>query len=136
MSCNGIKKTNQRILSKDIYSCIAKNTNLTEKQVKECFNAYYDIIIALISNDYKSPDIEIVLPKIGCFYFVKKKGHKKGKKFIIPRLTNFNEDVIIMDEDEPDYEQIRFRIYNSLKNKNKQESRKKYLKWENMEKMI
>jgi len=134
MSCNGIKKNNQRILCKDIYEFISRNTSLNKSQVKECFNAYYEMIFALIESDYKNPNMQITLPKIGVFYFTKKKGKKKGQKIRIPNLTNGTEDVIILEEDEPDYEQIRFRIHNRLKNKNKQITRKKYLKWENTDK--
>jgi nucleoid DNA-binding protein len=134
MSCNGIKKSNQRILCKDIYAFISRNTSLSEKQVQECFNAYYQMILAIIESEHKSQDMEITLPKIGVFYFTKKKGYKKGQKFKIPNLTTGEEDVIILEEDEPDYEQIRFRIHTKLKNKNKQETRKKYLKWENIDK--
>ena len=137
MACNGIKKSNQRILANDLYPCIARNTSLTVPQVRECFNAYYDIIMAVIESDYKDSNMQIALPKIGLFYFTRKKGYKKGAKFKIPNLTNGEEDVIILEEDEPDYEQIRFRIYNRIKNKNKQLTRKKYLKqWENTEKAI
>ena len=134
MACNGEKKTNQRILMPELCSFIAKNTSLTTSQVRECFNAYADMLNALIENDYKSPDIEIVLPKIGIFYFTMKKGRKKGQKIKLPNLTNGGEDVIILEEDEPDYEMIKFRIYRNLKDRNRQVTRKKYLKWGNMEK--
>lgn len=128
MSCNGIKKNYQRILSSDIYSFISKNTSLSKTQVRECFQAYYKMLYSLIESEYKSPDMQIVLPNIGNFYFTRKKGKKKGQKIKIPNLTNGGEDVIILEEDEPDYEIIKFRIYTRLKNKNKQLTRKKYIK--------
>lgn len=128
MSCNGIKKNYQRILSSDIYSFISKNTSLSKAQVRECFQAYYKMLYSLIESEYKSPDMQIVLPNIGNFYFTRKKGKKKGQKIKIPNLTNGGEDVIILEEDEPDYEIIKFRIYTRLKNKNKQLTRKKYIK--------
>lgn len=128
MSCNGIKKNYQRILSSDIYSFISKNTSLSKEQVRECFQAYYKMLYSLIESEYKSPDMQIVLPNIGNFYFTRKKGKKKGQKIKIPNLTNGGEDVIILEEDEPDYEIIKFRIYTRLKNKNKQLTRKKYIK--------
>ncbi len=126
MGCHGEKKENPRIIASDVYKYVSKNSSLSERQVRECFQVYYEIVMKVLSSDYKSPAMEITLPHLGVFYFTKKKGNKKGKKFVIPDLTNGGQNVIIIDEDEPDYEQIRFRVHKRIKDKNKELTRRKY----------
>lgn len=126
MACHGEKKENQRIIASDVYKYVSKNSSLSEKQVKECFKVYYDIVMGILNSEHKSPDMEITLPHLGVFCFTKKKGNKKGKRFVIPDLTTGGQNVIIIEKDEPDYEQIRFRVHTRIKNKNKEITKRKY----------
>ena len=89
MACNGQKKETPRVLSSDLYAQIAKSSdNLTVSQVKECFQIYAKMLNGVIESNYKSSNLEFVLPNIGIFYFVKKKG-KTGKKiYKLPDLTD------------------------------------------------
>ena len=119
MSFNGKKKESPRILTNDMYRYIAKASNgdLTVKQVKECFDIYYQLLFGLVNNEHKSDKIELCLPKIGKFYFIKKKGNKKGTKFKLPDLTdeNYTQQIVEIQEDEPDYELIKFKINKEFK---------------------
>ena len=70
-----------KILSTEIYTYIANNTSLERKQVKECFEAYGDMIVGFIESNYTPEDLTVLLPKIGTFYFHKHKGRKNGSTY-------------------------------------------------------
>lgn len=66
-----------RILSEDIYSYIAQNSNLTKVQVKECFDVYCNMLRQIAKSEHITEDLTIALPKVGNFYFKESKGRKK-----------------------------------------------------------
>ena len=73
-----------RVLSEDIYRFIARNTSLTISQVKEVFDCYEDLIKEVVKSKGRTNDLIIQLPKVGHFYFIKKKGRKKGSVVKLP----------------------------------------------------
>lgn len=119
------KKTNPRILSKDIYSYIAHNSSLTVNQVRECFDTYYSMMIDLASSGYRMNDLTVCFPKLGSFYFIKIKGRKKGTVYHLPLV---NEDssksaTITLEKDEPSFSKMRFRCSPTLLKKLKEVSK-------------
>lgn len=127
MGCDGKKKNNQRIISTDIYFQIAKQSeNLTIAQVKECFQLYYKLLNGIVESSYKNSNMQFYLPNIGYFYFTPIKGKKKGSTYRIPNLVEGTVEIVEREKDEPDYEQLRFKINPSLKNRVKFETKKKY----------
>ena len=70
-----------KILSREIYKYISNNTGLTTTQVKQCFEAYGDMIIGLVESNYTPDDLTILLPKLGTFYFHKRTGRKDGSTY-------------------------------------------------------
>ena len=70
-----------KILAREIYKYISDKTDLTTKQVRQCFDTYGKMMIELIENNYTPEDLTIVLPKIGTFYFHKRKGRKDGSTY-------------------------------------------------------
>ena len=131
MACNGQKKETPRVLSYDLYAQIAKSSdNLTIPQVKECFQIYAKLLNGVIESNYKSSDLEFVLPNIGTFYFVKKEGRKEKRIYKLPDLSdeNYKQQIIEKEGDGLDYEIIRFRINKSLKKKVKELTKEKWRK--------
>lgn len=119
------KKENPRILSSDIYSFIANNTSLTKDQVKECFGSYYDLINQILNSNNLKEDLTISFPRMGKFYFHIRKGRKKGSTYKFPIEFSDEMETIVLEEDEPNYLQLKFEVSNILK-KNFKERTKGY----------
>lgn len=117
MSFNRVKKVNPRIRSNELYTYISANTSLTKPQVKECFQAYANMLQQLTENKYADRDLTIVLPYIGQFHYVKKKGRKGGSTYIIPEgLASKNLITRTIQEDKPDYYILKFRVFGKMAN--------------------
>lgn len=117
MSFNRVKKVNPRIRSNELYTYISANTSLTKPQVKECFKAYAEMLQQLTENKYADRDLTIILPYIGLFHYVKKKGKKGGSTYIIPEgLASKNLVTRTIQEDRPDYYILKFRVFGKMAN--------------------
>ena len=101
------KKTNPRILSQEIYTYISNNTNLTKEQVRDCFNAYRNMIMGIVDSNYAPNDLTIVLPKMGEFYFKKKIGRKDGSTYYL-----YGKKMIAKGE--LSYYKLRFKVRNQI----------------------
>lgn len=113
MPSKGYKKTTPRITSDDVYSYIANHSSLTREQVKECFCSYQEMMQTIIQSDNRSDDLTIAVPKLGVFYFHKKKG-KKGSTYVVP--VNFTTEYERVTGDTPNYVQLKFTVARYLKN--------------------
>ena len=96
-----------KILSREIYTYIANNTSLEKKQVKECFEAYGDMILGFVESNYTPEDLTILLPKLGTFYFHKHKGRKNGSTYFQWGKTH-------VANNEPSFYRIKFKAYNKV----------------------
>lgn len=121
-----------KLLSDDIYKCIAQQSSLTQQQARECFLAYYNILVSLIDSEDRPENFVMMLPKMGNFAFKNIKGKKKGFKYSIPAepYSKSERKIIVLDEDEPDYERITFELSNALQERVKRVSKNKTLKKE------
>lgn len=134
------KKLRARIANKDIYSEVARHTDLKVEQVKQCFYVYAELVRSLSVSEYREKGFEIPLPKVGYFYFIEKKGRKKGSTYAIPKTfyreqkEKINDDTdnpyfsLTLEEDEPNYETLSFKVYQPLYDSVKRSSRNKNLK--------
>lgn len=111
------KTIQPRLLVEDVYKYVSQQSNLTQKQVEECFDTYAKLLISLITSENKPTDMIVTLPKIGIFRFTTVKGRKKGKQYTVPKRLDDNtvvNEVFVVEEDEPDYERIKFDIYDKF----------------------
>lgn len=106
-------KHNPKLLAEDIYKYVSQQSSLTQKQVQECFEIYAQLIMYFATVEDKPQDLIITLPKLGNFKFVKTKGRKCGQKYIVPRFENGEMTLqeYTVQADEPDYEKIKFSLY-------------------------
>lgn len=111
---------------KDIYSYIANNTSLTTVQVKECFEAYRDMVYSIAMSDFVDVGLKIPFPSIGSFQFFKRKGLKKGSTYT--NIGYYNErqesnEKVVRDKDTEAYYLLRLKLYpnfvKSIKEKTK-----------------
>lgn len=115
------------LYSTDIYKAISENSeNLTIPQIKECFEIYADLVERLAKSKHREKGFIIPLPKLGHFYFISKKGRKKGSTYKMPKNFYRTREYDIIDdtdnkyftvelaEDQPDYEIISFKVYHTL----------------------
>lgn len=123
------KKTNPRLLNIDVYNYIAENSSLTIEQVKECFKVYCNFVKALSCNIHRPKELTIPLPNLGHFYYLVVKGRKKGSTYKIPK--QFGKDTsdkeiitITLEEDEPNFDKIRFKVSPTLLNELKESSKR------------
>ena len=77
------KKTYPRILSNEIYTYISNHTDLSKRQVADCFREYRNMIVGIIESNYTPKDLAILLPNMGEFYFREKKGRKDGSTYYL-----------------------------------------------------
>lgn len=123
------KKDNPRLHSQDIYRFIARQSSLTAEQVQECFDVYCKLIKGIVATEVKSENLEIPLPKLGSFIFKVHKGRKKGTTYRVPiatRSSTFKE--VVLEEDEPDYDRLTFKVRTTIQNELKQISKEKRIK--------
>ena len=103
-----------QISSRDIYTYIANTTSLTKVQVKECFDAYHNMLFELSMSDFVDKGLKIPLPHIGNFQFFKKNGFKKGSTY-----TNIGynceraekEERLVREKDTQPYYLIRLKLF-------------------------
>ena len=101
------KKINPRILSDEIYAYISNHTNLTKRQVADCFREYRHMVDGIIESNYTPDNLTILLPNMGEFYFHKKKGRKDGSTYYYygePRIA----------QNEMSYYRLRFKVRTQL----------------------
>lgn len=102
------KKTNPRILSKEIYTYIANHTSLSTRQVAECFREYRHMVDEIIDNNYTPhDDLTILLPNMGEFYFHKKTGRKDGSTYYLYGIP-------MIAKNEFSYYRLRFKVRTQL----------------------
>jgi len=101
------KKYIPKILSREIYKYISNNTGLTTKQVKQCFEAYGDMIIGLVESNYTPDDLTVLLPKLGTFYFHKRKGRKDGSTYYF-----YGKEVTAKNE--MSYYRLKFKTFHQV----------------------
>lgn len=115
MSFNRVKKVNPRIRSNELFTYISANTSLTKPQVRECFNAYANMIKEISSSKHADKGLTIILPYIGQFYYEKRKGRKGGSTYKIPDgIASTNVIIRTIEEDRPDYYIIRFKPFGTF----------------------
>lgn len=114
------KKTDPKITKTEVIKLIAKQSDLTQDQVRECFSTYVRIIENFARMDNVPENLKIEFPDLGYFHMTQKAGAKKGDVFNMPTLRrNENGDMItrktqyIIEEDRPDYQEMRFKVYGS-----------------------
>lgn len=126
VSFNRVKKVNPRICCDELYTYISANSSLTKPQVRECFKVYADMLEQLTENKYADRDLTIILPYIGQFHYVKKKGKKGGSTYIIPEgLASKNLVTRTIEEDRPDYYILKFRVFGKMARYVKEKTRVK-----------
>lgn len=120
------KKDKQKQTGAETISLIAKQSSLTQDQVRECFLTFREMIDVIIKSNYSS-DLEFSLPYIGTFSFTKKKGKKKGSTYIVPQTdgTVINKT---LEEDRPDYNFIRFDIRPEIQKLTREISEDRFMK--------
>lgn len=112
------------LVNEDVYSFVAKQTSLTIAQVEQCFKAYATLI-KTVGNSFDRPKgMKINLPFIGRFTFPHKYGLKKGQIRNIPSERGSSILIpIVLEEDEPEYDTIKFTfnrtVISDIKNKSK-----------------
>lgn len=111
------KKDKLTLAQSDIIRYIANNSpkgdeKLTQAQVRSCFKLCRQMIDEIVD----APDIddyEIPIPYLGVFYFLRKKGRKAGTYKMCQRgsseISQFS-----VEQDEPDFLQVRFRVSHTL----------------------
>lgn len=113
MSWNGKLKESPRLRQEEIASYISSKTSLNRKQVKECFDAYAEMIKSIYSDNNTNKDMEISLPHVGKFCLVKRTGRKNGTKYLLPDLYG-GEGTWKIAKDEPSYYSIKFKVGTTL----------------------
>lgn len=113
MSYNGVKMTNPRLNANTIINYLSTNSSLTKDQVRECFNAYAEMLIDLTESNYFNTDLSIALPSIGKFYFGKKAGRKKGSTYCAFHGTS--KQIRTQEKDKPSFYMLKFKPFNRIK---------------------
>lgn len=110
--------TAPKITKREIIKLISKETNLTKDQVNECFKAYIKIIENFVRADNLPERLKIELPELGYFQLIEKQGAKKGDVFNMPQIkTDENGETYTVtvkceiEEDRPNYNELRFHVY-------------------------
>lgn len=121
-------KENPRVLNADVYRYISRNSSLSKKEVKECFDVYKDMVEKIFFSEFVDEDTTVVLPNVGSFKLKKRKGRKKGSTYNMPMLAKNGERIvkeINLTEDELDSCILSFKVSPILNTKLK-EQRKEY----------
>lgn len=113
MSYNGVMMTNPRLDDCTIINYLSSNSSLTDKQIRECFKVYAEMLKGLVESNYFNTDLTIALPSIGKFYFAKKAGRRKGSTYCAFHGTT--KQMLVQENDKPDYYMLKFRPYNRIK---------------------
>ena len=62
-----VEKTNPRLTTTDIVELIAKKSNLTKSQVRECLQEFAELYKSLMASDNTPSDFTMPLPYVGTF---------------------------------------------------------------------
>ena len=129
------KKTDPKITKKEVIRLIAKQSGLTQDQVRECFSTYVRIIENFARMENIPENLKIEFPDLGYFHMTQKKGAKAGDVFNMPTLRrNENGDMVskktqyVIEEDRPDYQEMRFKVYKSTAKSIRELSEERWLK--------
>lgn len=114
------KKTAPKITKKEIVKLVAKQSGLTQDQVKDCFSTYIRLIESFAKMDNVPEKLKIEFPDLGYFQMLEKEGAKKGEVYTMPTLIKkANGDLVTkpvkytIEEDRPNYQELRFHLYGS-----------------------
>ena len=127
----GSKKNNPRALIEDVIKYCSDSSSLTHDQVKECFEAYSKLIDSLITSSTRDSSMTVVLPYIGVFRFKQIKGKKAGSTYLSPEVKKFGDTPkltrVTIEEDQPDYERVVFKIKPSIQKELREFTENKWL---------
>ena len=128
-----VEKTNPRLTTTDIVELIAKKSNLTKSQVRECLQEFAELYKSLMASDNTPSDFTMPLPYIGTFKMRKYEGMKKGSTYKIKENFTKESKLItkVCEEDRPDFYLPYFSISDKYKSTRKEVSKSMWYKEKN-----
>ena len=128
-----VEKTNPRLTTADIVELIAKKSNLTKQQVRECLQEFAELYKSLMASDNTPSDFTMPLPYIGTFKMRKSVGMKKGSTYKIKENFTKESKLItkVCEEDRPDFYLPYFVISDKYKSTRKEVSKSMWYKEQN-----
>lgn len=118
------------ITGSQIINLIAKQSSLTEKQVKECFETFRFFLDKMIESN-NSVDTKISIPYLGKFVFKKKTGLKKGTEYKVPIVGSNEVELRVVEEDQPDYYRLFFEVKPEIQHDLREISSNRFLRKKN-----
>ena len=121
-----VEKTNPRLTTTDIVELIAKKSNLTKSQVRECLQEFAELYKSLMASDNTPSDFTMPLPYVGTFKLKKYKGMKKGSTYKIPDWDNGGSIIKVAEEDRPDFNLPVFVVKPEIREARKEASKRQW----------
>lgn len=126
------KRTDSEVGFADLVELTSKHTGIKRDDVRIAVDEYCAIISSLLNMNTCPDDIRITIPHIGKIYQTKKKGLKAGTKVSIPKDFgmdgNKEREILIIEEDRPDYMALNFDFSPTLAKEVRSRSEKNYAK--------